>query len=307
MYLHLSIAQLTVFWPIIVASGFTVGLLSGLFGVGGGFLISPLLMFIGIPTEVAISSGANQSVATSASAAMAQWRLRNVDLRMSVLLLAGGTAGSMSGVQAVAVLKTIGQIEFVVSLAYAFLLGSLGSLMAIEGVNALRAARKGPATGGRRRRNHYALIHGLPWKMRFPRSKLYMSVLPPIALGFIVGNLGAIMGVGGGFLLVPAMVYLLKMPTQVVIGTSLVQVAIVSALTTYLHAYTLQTVDIELAMLLIVGGVIGAQWGSRMSTQIKAEELRALLGFLVLAVGLRFVFLLLMAPDEPYTLSTPRG
>jgi uncharacterized membrane protein YfcA len=306
MYLHLTIAQLTVFWPIIVASGFTVGLLSGLFGVGGGFLISPLLMFIGIPTDVAISSGANQSVATSASGAMAQWRLGNVDLRMSALLLAGGAAGSASGVQAVALLKTIGQIEFVVSLAYAVLLGSLGSLMAIEGVNAFRAARKGTASIGRRRRHHYGWIHGLPWKMRFPRSKLYMSILPPIALGFIVGNLGAIMGVGGGFLLVPAMVYLLKMPTQVVIGTSLVQVCIVSALTTFLHASSLQTVDIELAMLLMVGGVIGAQWGSKMSTQIKAEELRALLGFLVLAVGLRFVFLLLLEPAEAYSLSVPK-
>ncbi len=305
MYLHLSIAQLTVLWPLVVGAGFAVGLLSGLFGVGGGFLISPILMFIGIPTEVAISSGANQSVATSASAAMAQWRLGNVDLRMSMLLLAGGTVGSLSGVQVVAALRTIGQIELVISLAYAFLLGSLGSLMAIEGINALRAARK--EAGGERRRQHYAWVHGLPWKMRFPRSKLYMSVVPPIVLGFIVGNLGAIMGVGGGFLLVPAMVYILKMPTQVVVGTSLIQVSIVSAFTTFLHAYNLQTVDIELAMLLIVGGVIGAQWGSRMSTKIKAEQLRALLGFLVLLVGFRFVLLLLMEPADAFSLSAPRG
>jgi uncharacterized membrane protein YfcA len=307
MYLHLSIAQLTVLWPLVVGAGFAVGLLSGLFGVGGGFLISPILMFIGIPTEVAISSGANQSVAASASAAMAQWRLGNVDLRMSMLLLAGGTVGSLSGVQVVAALRTIGQIELVISLAYAFLLGSLGSLMAIEGINALRAARKEAGGERRRRRQHYAWVHGLPWKMRFPRSKLYMSVVPPIVLGFIVGNLGAIMGVGGGFLLVPAMVYILKMPTQVVVGTSLIQVSIVSAFTTFLHAYNLQTVDIELAMLLIVGGVIGAQWGSRMSTKIKAEQLRALLGLLVLLVGFRFVLLLLMEPADAYSLSAPRG
>ncbi len=307
MYIHLTIAQLSVFWPLVVGAGLSVGFLSGLFGVGGGFLISPLLMFIGIPPEIAISTGANQSVATSASAAVSQWRLGNVDLAMSAFLLAGGAAGSLTGVQAVDLLRSIGQIELAVSLAYAVLLGSLGSLMAIEGINAVRKARVAERQPTRRGRHHYAWVHGLPWKRRFPRSKLYMSVLPPIILGFIVGNLGAIMGVGGGFLLVPAMVYILRMPTQVVIGTSLVQVSIVSALTTLLHAYQLQTVDIQLAILLILGGVLGAQWGAMASTRIKAEQLRALLGFLVLAVGFRFVLQLLLEPADHFSVSGVRA
>lgn len=301
MYLHLTIAQLTVFWPFVVGSGLLVGFLSGLFGVGGGFLMSPILMFIGIPTTVAISTGANQSVATSVTAALAQWRLGNVDLKMSTFLLVGGATGSLIGVQLVAVLKTVGQFELVVSLAYAILLGSLGTLMAVEGINAILGQRKAATANARRRRSHHSWIHGLPWKTRFPRSKLYMSGIPPVALGFVVGAIGAIMGVGGGFILVPAMVYLLKMPTQVVIGTSLIQVSIISAVTTFLHAAQLNTVDLQLAILLIIGGVIGAQGGAYLSTKIKAEQLRALLGLLVLAVGFRFVLMLVLEPGDVFS------
>lgn len=303
MYFHLPIAQLAVFMPLVVGVGLAVGFLSGLFGVGGGFLITPLLMFLGIPTEVAVATGANQAVATSASAAKAQWQLGNVDLKMAGLLLAGGGAGSVVGVNFVTLLRTAGQIDLVISICYALLLGVLGLLMLVEGINAIRKSTVASGASSGRRRAHYAWVHGLPFKMRFPRSKLYMSAIPPVVLGVIIGLLGAIMGVGGGFLLVPAMIYLLKMPTRVVIGTSLVQVLFVSGLATVMHAAQNKTVDVELALFLIIGGVIGAQWGARAGAKIKSEQLRALLGLLVLAVGLRFGVQLVMEPVELFSLS----
>lgn len=306
MYFHLPIAQLAVFMPLVVGVGLAVGFLSGLFGVGGGFLITPLLMFLGIPTEVAVATGANQAVATSASAAKAQWQLGNVDLKMAGLLLAGGGAGSVVGVNFVTLLRTAGQIDLVISICYALLLGVLGLLMLVEGINAIRKSTVASGASSGRRRAHYAWVHGLPFKMRFPRSKLYMSAIPPVVLGVIIGLLGAIMGVGGGFLLVPAMIYLLKMPTRVVIGTSLVQVLFVSGLATVMHAAQNKTVDVELALFLIIGGVIGAQWGARAGAKIKSEQLRALLGLLVLAVGLRFGVQLVMEPVELFSLSGVR-
>lgn len=307
MYLHLTIAQLTVFWPLVVGAGLLVGFLSGMFGVGGGFLISPLLMFLGIPTEVAVATGANQAAATSASAATAQWRLGNVDLKMAMYLLAGGGLGSLLGVFIVSALRAIGQIEFVISVCYALLLGILGMIMLIEGASAMKRAGEETSSATKRSRSHYGWVHGLPLKTRFPRSKLYMSVIPPVLLGALVGILGAVMGVGGGFLLVPAMVYLLKIPTQVVIGTSLVQVLIISAVTTALHAAQNQTVDIGLAFLLIVGGVVGAQLGAIVGGRIKAEQLRALLGALVLAVGVRFALLLVLQPEEVFGIHSLRS
>lgn len=304
MYLHLTIAQLTVFWPMVIGVGLAVGFLSGMFGVGGGFLISPLLMFLGIPTEVAVATGANQAAATSASAATAQWRSGNVDLKMAAYLLGGGAIGSVLGVFLVTALRAVGQVEFVISVCYALLLGILGLIMLIEGLSVMRRSHNASLAPAKRTRSHYAWIHGLPLKTRFPHSKLYMSVIPPIVLGVIVGILGAVMGVGGGFLLVPAMVYLLKMPTQVVIGTSLIQVLVISSITTALHAAQNQTVDLQLAFLLIIGGVIGAQWGARAGARIKSEQLRALLGLLVFAVGVRFALLLVMEPAELFNANT---
>jgi uncharacterized membrane protein YfcA len=302
LYLHLTIAQLTVFWPTIVGVGLSVGFLSGMFGVGGGFLVSPLLMFLGIPIEVAVATGANQAAATSASAATAQWRYGNVDLRMSGLLILGGGVGSFIGVFIVSALRAAGQIEFVVSVCYAMLLGTLGLLMFIEGVSAMRQSMRNTGSTSRLSRSHHSWIHGLPFKTRFRRSKLFMSIIPPLILGLIVGMLGAVMGVGGGFLLVPAMVYLLKMPTQVVIGTSLIQVLVTSSITTVLHAAENHTVDMELAFLLIIGGVIGAQWGARAGANIKSEQLRALLGMMVFAVGVRFALILLLPPTEVFSI-----
>lgn len=308
MYIYLTIAEMAVFWPVIIGIGWAVGFISGLFGVGGGFLITPLLLFIGIPTEVAVATGANQAVATSASAALTQWQRSNVDLKVGALMLAGGAVGAVFGVLLVSVLRSLGQIDFFIAVCYAVLLGTLGLLMVIEGSVAIRRSL-GKNAGARRPSHvHYAWVHGLPFKMRFPRSKLYMSVIPPLILGVFVGILGAVMGVGGGFLLVPAMVYLLKMPTQVVIGTSLVQVAVVSALATMLHATQNHSVDIELAVLLIIGGVVGAQLGARAGAQIKSEQLRALLGIIVLAVGIRFALQLVLRPTDLYSLTVvPTG
>ena len=306
MYLHLTIAQLTVFWPAILGVGLTVGFLSGMFGVGGGFLISPMLMFLGVPTEVAVATGANQAVATSATAALSQWRLGNVDLKISAYALAGGTVGSVMGVYMVAGLRALGQIELVIAICYAVLLGILGLLMLIEGLTAIRRAYRNAATSKRTPRPQHGWIDALPLKTRFRRSKRYMSIILPVVMGLIVGILGAVMGVGGGFVLVPAMVYLLKMPTQVVIGTSLVQVLVISAITTLMHASTNKSVDMELAALLIVGGVFGAYWGARAGNRIPSEQLRALLGLLVLAVGIRFGLTLLLEPADVYSLTVSR-
>ncbi len=305
MFIHLTIAQLAVFVPFIIAIGFGVGFVSGLFGVGGGFLIAPLLMLLGIPTEVAVATGANQSVATSASAALAQWQQRNVDLKVAGFLLVGGVIGSVSGVFLISILRQIGQVDFAISISYAVLLGLLGSLMLVEGVIAWRrtqSAELGTASHHRRGRKHLPWVHGLPLKTRFPQSKLYMSIIPPLVLGVFVGILGALMGVGGGFVLVPAMVYVLKMPTQVVVGTSLVQVAVVSSISTVMHASQNHTVDVQLAMLMILGGVVGAQLGGRSGRNIQAEQLRALLGLIVLLVGLMFVAQLVLKPVNPFSI-----
>lgn len=301
MYVHLVVADLSVFAPLIIGIGFVVGFLSGIFGVGGGFLITPLLMFLGIPTDVSVATGATQAVATSASAAIAQWQQRNVDLKMAAYLIGGGGLGSIFGVLLLAALRSLGQVDAAVAVCYATLLGVLGSLMTIEGANALRKKSNQIEHSGRKSRSHFWWIHGLPLKSRFQRSKLYMSVLPPALLGLMVGVLSAVMGVGGGFVLVPAMVYLLKMPTRVVVGTSLIQVLVVSVLTTLAHATKNQTVDIGLAILLIIGGVVGAQIGSRAGQRLPSEQLRLFLGILVLGVGTRFLAQLVFEPAELYS------
>ena len=302
MFVHLTIAQMAVFAPTVIGIGFAVGFLSGLFGVGGGFLITPLLMLLGVPTAVAVATGANQAVATSASAALAQWMRGNVDFKMAGFLIAGGGVGSWLGVYAVKALSTFGQTDLVVAICYAVLLGLLGAFMLAEGGSAILRRWRPQASGKPISRAHHTWIHRLPLKTRFRTSKLYMSVIPPIALGVLVGVLGAVMGVGGGFILVPAMVYLLKIPTRVVIGTSLVQVVVVSTLVTILHATNTHAVDVQLAALLILGGVIGAPLGAQAGMRIQAEELRALLGLLVLSVGARFALQLLLEPDEPFNL-----
>jgi len=302
--IYLPIAQISVDLLLIVAIGAAVGFLSGLFGVGGGFLITPLLIFLGIPTTVAVATGANQVVASSVSGALAQWRRGNVDFKLGIVMLVGGFLGSTIGVFVVAWLKKKGQVDLFISLTYVMMLGIIGSLMLVESLNAIRKSRGG-ATSAPKRKGH-SWLDGLPFKQRFQRSKLYVSAIPPVAIGVFVGFLSAIMGVGGGFVIVPALIYLMRVPTSVVIGTSLFQTIFVAGYTTVMQAWQNQSVDAVLAILLVIGGVVGAQFGVRVGQNLKGEQLRALLAALVLAVAIRLAFGLILKPSELYSL-TPLG
>ena len=301
MELYLPVAELSVNWPMILGMGAAVGFLSGMFGVGGGFLMTPLLVFYGIPPGIAVATQASHITASSLSGALTQWRRQGVDAKMGAMLLAGGFAGSAVGVYIFRILQELGQIELVVTASYVVLLGSIGGLMLNESIRTIRTARIGQTPAPVKTGQH-GWIHGLPFKMRFRRSKLYISVIPPVVLGFLVGILTAVMGVGGGFILVPAMIYLLRMPTNVVIGTSQFQILFVTAATTILHATSDQTVDIVLAFLLVVGGVVGVQMGTRVGSQMRGEQLRALLAILVLAVALRLFFALVTTPEDIYSI-----
>jgi hypothetical protein len=298
MQVYLPIAELSLDVLLILGLGFGVGFLSGLFGVGGGFLMTPLLIFIGVPSAVAVATSANQTMGGSIRALIGHLRRGNVDLRMGTVLLAGGLAGSAIGVQLFAWLRRAGQVDVVVAIFYVVVLGILGALMVAESARAiLRQRRNLPA-----RRHEHFWAHGLPFKMRFRQSRLYISVIPPVAIGFFVGILSAIMGVGGGFILVPAMIYLLGIPTGITIGTSLFQVVFVSANVTLLQAWATQSVDVVLALLLMLGAVAGAQWGVRFSAKLSGEETRGLLGLLVLAVALQLGWSLVERPERLYSL-----
>lgn len=299
MTIYLPIAEIAVNAWLLLALGGGVGVLSGMFGVGGGFLMTPLLFFIGIPPAVAVATEANQIVASSFSGVLAHLRRRTVDLRMGTVLLVGGLAGAALGVQVFNVLKAQGQVDLLVQLCYVVFLGIIGALMFAESLRALTRSRAGGPPARRRRRG---VVDALPFKMRFRTSGLYISVIPPLLVGLAVGVLAAIMGVGGGFIMVPAMIYLLGMPTKVVIGTSLFQIIFVTAFTTMLHAVTNQTVDVVLAVLLLVGGVIGAQVGTRLGTRLRAEQLRILLSGIVLLVCGKLAYDLLATPSELYSI-----
>ncbi|MGF1649028.1 MAG: sulfite exporter TauE/SafE family protein [Hyphomicrobiaceae bacterium] len=302
MNLYLPIAEMSVNVFTFLGLGAAVGFLAGMFGVGGGFLITPLLIFLGVPATVAVGTGAAQTVAASVSGALAQWQRRNVDVKLGLVLLAGGLVGSVIGVQFVSVLRRAGQFEFVVSLLYVAFLGIVGALMMVESIRSLRVVRHG-GTALPRRSGQHTWMDGLPFKMRFKTSRLYISAIPPVTIGFLVGILAAIMGVGGGFIMIPAMIYLLRVPTSVVVGTSLFQIVLVTAVTTLLHAYTNFAVDVMLALILIVGSVLGAQFGSIAGERLRGEQLRFLLAALVLAVGLRVAYGLIVEPDELYSIT----
>ncbi|MGF1464216.1 MAG: sulfite exporter TauE/SafE family protein [Maricaulaceae bacterium] len=301
MPIYLPIAEISVDGFVLIGLGLLVGFLSGLFGVGGGFLMTPLLIFIGVPPAVAVSTEASQITAASASGALGHWRRRAVDVKMGLLLLLGGALGSLAGVRIFTLLRGIGQIDVVISLCYILFLGLVGGLMAWESTLALRARKRGKTPRGRKAaRTRW--IDALPLKMRFPRSKLYTSALPPVLIGLTVGILAALMGVGGGFIMVPAMIYILRMPTNVVVGTSLFQIILVTALTTVLQAGANQTVDVLLAGFLILGGVLGAQLGVRAGARIRAEELRLGLALVVLGVCAKLGFDLIAPPADPFAL-----
>jgi len=299
MLVYLPIAEISFNVYLLLGIGAAVGFLSGMFGVGGGFLMTPLLIFNGIPAAVAVSTGANQIVASSVSGALAHWRRKGVDMKMGAILLSGGLLGSLGGVFLFQYLRKIGVVDVVITLAYVFFLGAIGTLMLYESMRAILRARSG---GAARRASHHSWLHGLPFKMRFPQSRLYVSAIPPFSLGILTGVLASIMGVGGGFFLVPAMIYILRMPTNVVIGTSLFQGIFVMAFTTILQSAANKTVDIVLALFLIVGGVIGAQIGAAVAQKLRGDYLRAILALIVLAVGVRLAFELTIKPHELFSL-----
>lgn len=297
--IYLPIAEQSVGIFSLLAVGGGIGVLSGVFGVGGGFLLTPLLIMLGIPPAVAVASGANQVLGSSVSGVFAHWRRRNVDVKMGVFLLAGGFVGSAVGVWVFAVLKRLGQIDLVINLSYVGLLGMVGLLMLAEAVMALRAGANGRPAG---KRHVHHLWHGLPLRTRFPRSGLYISALLPLGVGAFGGLLAALMGVGGGFVLVPMMIYILGMPTAVVVGTSLFQMIFVTANVTLLQAITTHSVDLPLSLILLAGGAVGAQFGFRLGIRLGGERLRLLLALIVLAVGAEMAGSLVLLPGDLFLL-----
>lgn len=304
MYIYLPIAEISMNVFTIIGLGGMVGLLSGIFGVGGGFLMTPLLIFLGVPAPVAVGTEANQIVASSVSGVLAHFRRGNVDIKMGLVLLAGGLFGSTIGVALFALLRELGQIDVVIKLSFIVFLGIIGSLMLFESIRSILRARLPGARRGKLHQHNW--LHGLPFKMRFRKSKLYISALLPFLVGALVGVLSAIMGVGGGFIMVPAMIYLLGMPTAVVVGTSLFQIIFVTANVTFLQSVQTQTVDIVLAGLLLFGAVIGAQFGTRIGAMLKGEQLRSLLALIVLMVCFKLVLDVVLTPDDLFSLEILR-
>ena len=305
MEIYLPIAEMSVHWLVILGLGAAVGFLSGLLGVGGGFLLTPLLIFVGIPAPVAVATTASHLTAASSAGALSQWRKRALDLKMAAVMTLGGALGVLAGIWMFAALRRSGQMDLVVSASYVILLGAIGLMMLRESLGALGLIRGGVAERGRRPVKHL-WIHGLPLKERFPVSRLYISVIPPLVIGFVVGALSAVLGIGGGFIVVPAMIYLLRMPTNVVMGTSLAQIIVITALTTVLQAVGNHAVDIVLAAFLVAGGVVGAQLGVRAASRLRGEQLRLLLALAVLAVAARLLAGLVSSPDDLYSVTAGR-
>ncbi|MFZ8868574.1 MAG: sulfite exporter TauE/SafE family protein [Paracoccaceae bacterium] len=305
MLIYLPIAEVSVNAFLLLGLGGLVGVLSGMFGVGGGFLMTPLLFFIGIPPAVAVATEANQIVASSFSGVLAHLRRKTVDFKMGTVLMLGGLLGAAIGVVLFNYLKSLGQVDLLVKLCYVVFLGIIGGLMFFESLRAIRRTSRNLAPPKKSRQRGW--VQKLPLKIRFRTSGLYISIIPPLIVGVFVGILAAIMGVGGGFIMVPAMIYILGMPTKVVVGTSLYQIIFVTAFTTLLHATTNYTVDVALAVLLLVGGVIGAQIGTQIGTRLKAEQLRILLAIMVLMVCGKLALDLLIQPSELYSIGSAGG
>jgi uncharacterized membrane protein YfcA len=304
--LYLPIADLPVNVFLILAMGAAVGFVSGMFGIGGGFLMTPLLIFVGIAPAVAVASVASHIAASSFSGAITYWRRRAIDPVLALILLCGGTIGTALGVWTFTYLRSLGQLDLMIALSYVVLLTAVGSAMFWEGLRAMLRVRRGGTVSMRKPGSH-GWIHGLPMKMRFKRSKIYLSIIPVIAVGLLIGYIGAVMGIGGGFILVPLMIYLLRVPTSTVIGTSMVLTLVTMVFATMLHAVTNHLVDAVLALILMVGGVTGAQFGARAGQKIRGEHLRLLLGLLVLAVGIRFAIELVIRPEDLFTIRETGG
>jgi uncharacterized membrane protein YfcA len=281
MEIYLPIAEMSVHWPVIIGLGMMVGFLSGMFGVGGSFLLTPLLMFYGIPSTVAVGTALSHATAASTSGALTQWRRRAIDFPLAAVMLVGGLSGTAFGVWVFTQLRQLGQTDLVISLSYVLLLGAVGLIMLRESLSSLHTTGAAPV---RIRTVSRGWMARLPLKVRFRQSRIYISIIPPMALGFAIGMMGAIMGVAGSFIMIPAMIYLLRMPTNVVMGTTLFQITITTAIATVLQATNNYTVDIVLGGILIIGGVVGAQLGVRVGNKLKGEQLRLLLALVVLAV-----------------------
>ena len=304
MYIYLPIAEQPIHSLAILGVGAFLGLIMGLVGVGGGFLLTPIMMFLGIPPPVAVASVANQLVAPSVSGVLSHWKRSNVDFKMGTVLLLGGIVGSSIGVLLFNFLGKIGQLDFVIKSSYVIFLTIIGSLMFLESVRLILRTRKGKVSRGKLHQHNW--LHGLPFKIRFRKSKLYISILLPILIGVIVGILAALMGIGGGFIIVPAMIYLLGMPTSLVIGTSLFQIIFVAANTTILQASQNQTVDIVLATILLLGSVIGVQIGSKFANILKGEYLRLILSSIIILVSLILLVDLITVPSDLFSVIISR-
>ncbi|GAB4128420.1 MAG: sulfite exporter TauE/SafE family protein [Rhodothalassiaceae bacterium] len=302
MALYLPIAEMSINIFLVIGLGGLVGLLSGMFGVGGGFLMTPLLIFTGVPPAVAVATGANLITASSVSGAIGHWRRGGVDIRMGLMLTAGGAVGSLFGALLFLWLRQVGQVDLMISLTYVLFLAAIGAMMLKESIEAMIRARKGSQP--RKRRDHSGWQYALPFKMRFRKSRLYVSALLPLGLGAVAGVLATILGVGGGFIMIPAMIYILGMPTNVVIGTSLFQIVFITIIVTLLHAVSTMGVDIVLTLLLLTGAVVGAQFGIRIGRRLKGEQLRALLALIVLGVGVRMAVELVVEPTELYSIAS---
>jgi len=303
MHIYLPIAQVSVNWLVILGLGVSVGFLSGMLGVSGGFITTPLLMFYGIPAGVAVSTQASPIAAASLVGALKQGQRNSVDYMMGFVLLCGGTAGSAVGVFLFKVLQKAGQIDLVVQASYVLLLGSVGILMLRESLQAVLVAR-GRAQPSQRVLRRHTWIHNLPFKVRFRRSGLYISAIPVIVLGFAVGIMTAILGTGGAFLLIPAKIYLLRMRTTMAVGTSQFQMFVVAIVSTLMHAATDYTVDLVLGFILVAGGVVGAQFGVGVGSRLRAEELRVVLAALLVIIAVRLLAGLVLTPSDLYSVST---
>ena len=306
MQLYLPIADLAINIFTILAMGLAVGFISGMFGVGGGFLMTPFLIFLGISPGVAVASVASHITASSFSGALSYWRRRAVDMQMVLILLSGGLLGTLSGVWLFTKLRALGQLDLMIGFSYLIMLTTIGGLMLFESVRAIVRIRQNKPSLLRRPGAH-TWVHGLPFKMRFKRSKIYVSVIPVWGIGYFIGVVGAVMGIGGGFVLVPMLIYFLRMPTVTVIGSAAVLTTSTMAFATLMHALTNHLVDAVLALLLMAGGVIGAQFGARSSQNMPAEKLRLLLGLLILLVGFRFGYDLVTRPENLYSIRTLGG
>jgi len=309
MDIYLPIAGMSINFFLIIGIGALVGFLSGMFGVGGGFLLTPLMMMIGIPPAVAAASDSNQIVAAASSGAFAHWRLGNVDFKMGLVILAGGIAGGTIGVQLVKVLRGLGNFEFVMKVVYVLMLGLVGGAMFVESLNTIRKSRKQttPEPTAPVEPKLGKLFAKLPLKMHFHRSGLHTSAIFPFSIGAIVGVMAALLGVGGGFIMVPAMIYIIGMPTIAAIGTDLFQIVLTSANVTLQQAFVNKTVDLLLALLLLAGSTIGAQFGATVGKRLKGEQIRILLAVIVLAMTIKLFLDLIITPADLVSLAPAKG